>query len=322
MSLVQVRTPTYKRPDALLRCLRSLQAQTWTDWVCDVYDDDPDAAGRDVVEALGDPRIHYTRNDPQKYASRNIDACFSRDNPRGAEFFCVAEDDNYLLPEFMEANIALMRQQGVEILLRNQLFEWHSGKSTARVGPEAVLDKKLREGRFPPDLFRLSMVADIGVSNGGLFWSRNAVSDLEIGFNCTATMQEYMRTFAIAEDIWVAMEPLAVWAENGENTLRDMGDRARYVRRELNLKRSLQMLRRHAWEKASKPSRDAYLSGAAFDFSPDMRAEGLARTMLRAADWKELGLVKSLRIAIRAAAIRILGDAGDDLPRFIASRVG
>lgn len=322
MSLVQVRTPTYRRPTALRRCLASLQAQTWSDWVCDVYDDDPDGSARKVVEDLADPRIHYHRNVPRRFASRNIDACFSRGNPRAAEFFCVVEDDNFLLPDFMQANIALIREKAVEIVLRNQLFEWGSGTEVARVGPESVLDGKLSEGRYEPDLFRLAMVADIGVSNGGLFWTRNAISDLEIGFGCTATMQEYMRTYAVAEDIWVAMEPLAVWAENGEGTLRDTGGRARYLRRELDLKRSLQVLRQHAWKRAKAEDRMAYLLGDAFAFSAEARSEGLARSLIRLPSVSALGAVKAMRLATRAVAIRALGRTGGELERFIASRGG
>ncbi len=322
MSLVQVRTPTYRRPEALARALRSLQGQTWQDWVCDVYDDDPEGSARAVVEALGDGRIHYHRNAPQRYASRNIDACFARDNPRGAAFFCVVEDDNFLLPDFMEANIALIREKGVGIVLRNQLFEWRSGTAEAKVGPEAVLDGKFLEGRYTPALFRLAMVADIGVSNGGLFWSRGIQSDLEIGFGCTATMQEYMRTYALEDDIWVAMEPMAVWAENGEGTLRDMGDRARYLRRELDLKRSLQVLRRRAWARAGAADRAAYVRGEAFAYPAGMRIEGLARSFIRAPSVRTLGLRKAARIAARAVAIRALGRTGGELERFIASRGG
>ena len=43
--------------DILKRALESMIAQTWENWVCDVYDDDPAASGRAVCEALGDPRI-------------------------------------------------------------------------------------------------------------------------------------------------------------------------------------------------------------------------------------------------------------------------
>lgn len=321
-ALVHIRTPTYRRGNALARCLRSLQAQSWEDWVCDVYDDDPDGSARAIVNDLNDARIHYHQNAPQRFASRNIDMCFSRANPHQAEYFCVVEDDNHLLPEFITANIALCEKEGVEIILRNQLFEWAAGTDKAHIGPEAVLDGKLAEGRYAPDLFRLAMVADIGVSNGGLFWSLNANSDLEIGFGCTATMQEYMRTYAIADDIWVAMEPLAVWAENGEGTLRDMGDRARYLRRELDLKRSIQKLRRHAWKRAGDQNRAAFLSGQAFAFPQDLRATALSKALIKASVADTFGIATKLRLAIRGLLIRMLGRTAPDLSRFIASRGG
>ncbi|MGV8954112.1 MAG: glycosyltransferase family 2 protein, partial [Cypionkella sp.] len=85
--LVHFRTPTYKRPEALRRALQSMIDQSSADWVCDVYDDDAAQSGRAVVASLGDPRIRYVPNKPQLFASRNIDHCFSADNPHGAEFF-------------------------------------------------------------------------------------------------------------------------------------------------------------------------------------------------------------------------------------------
>lgn len=320
--LVQVRTPTYRRGGALMRCLKSLQDQTWENWVCDVYDDDPEGSAESVVDTMSDHRIRYHKNSMQKFASRNIDQCFSRANPNDADYFCVVEDDNHLLPDFMSANIALCQAESVGLVLRNQFFEWGAGTQNAKIGPEAVLDGKLTEGRYSPDLFCLSMVADIGVSNGGLFWSRNINSDLEIGFYCTATMQEYMRTYAIADDIWVAMKPLAVWAENGEGTLRDMGDRARYIRRELDLKRSVQKLRRHAWKRAGERNRTAFLQGDVFDFPPDVRAKSLAKALLRGGVVNAPGTAKKLRWNCRGAAIRVLGHADPNLAGFIASRGG
>ena len=119
--LVHVRTPTYRRPEDLKRCLQSLQRQTWSNWICDVFDDDPDASGRDVVGEMGDSRIRYRRNATQKFASANIDQCFSSANPHGADYFCVVEDDNAILPDFMETGIADCLEYGVEILLRDQL---------------------------------------------------------------------------------------------------------------------------------------------------------------------------------------------------------
>ena len=54
---------------------------------------------------------------------------------------------------------------------------------------KGVLDGLFGEATYAPEQFRMSLLVGIGVSNGGLFWSRHANSRLEIGFPCTATMQ-------------------------------------------------------------------------------------------------------------------------------------
>lgn len=53
--------PTYRRPGALVHALRSLQAQTHTDWEARVVDDG-DGEGAAAAVALGDPRVQARTN--------------------------------------------------------------------------------------------------------------------------------------------------------------------------------------------------------------------------------------------------------------------
>lgn len=321
-ALVQVRTPTYKRGEALRRCLKSLQEQTWQNWVCDVYDDDPEGSGKAICEELADPRIFHNQNRPQNFASKNIDQCFSRRNPRNADYFCVVEDDNFLLPTFMEENIALCQREGVEIVLRNQFMEFSSGTPEARLSDFGILDRHFVEGRYEPDLFRLSLIPGIGVSNGGLFWSKSVRSELEIGVPCNATLQEYMRTFSIAEDIYVAMKPLAVWAQNGEQTTRDLGDKAAYLRRELDLKRAIQCLQRESWRLAGEGRRRAFLTTDRFRYDRHDRARGLVKALIPAKVGGLLTWREKIELAARGLLIRTAGNTENTLTEFIASRTG
>jgi hypothetical protein len=318
--LVHARTPTYKRPDMLRRALQSLQAQTHTNWICDVYDDDRDGAGRPVVEALADPRIRYTLNPKQNFASRNIDQCFTAQNPHEADYFCVVEDDNFLLPRFMEDNLRIAREQGVALILRNQLIELGSGTPDARLSEAGILDEMFAEGRYEPSQFRLSLIPGIGVSNGGLFWSRDAKSRLEIGYACTATLQEYLRTFSVWEDIYVAMDPLAVWAENGAQTTRDLGGTAGYLKRELDLKRAVQILQREAWALAGRDRQREFLESASFRYPAELRARGLVKALITTRTGTHLGLKEKLELAARGLLIRTAGRPEPELPDFIASR--
>ncbi|CAN5359247.1 hypothetical protein BH09PSE1_BH09PSE1_04910 [soil metagenome] len=316
--LVHVRTPTYRRPEMLRRALEALQAQSHQDWICDVYDDDREQSGRAVCDAVADPRIRYRPNLDQKFASANIDQCFSADNPHDAEFFFVLEDDNLVLPELMRSNIEACDADGVEILLRNQWIEKLSGTEGAHWSDYGVLDGVLRDQVYDAETFRLVLLTDIGVSNGGLFWSRRARSVIEIGRPCNATAQEYMRTFGVMEPIRVAMEPLAVWAENGAQTTRDLGDKASYLKRELNLKRSVQRLQRLAWTWAGPERRAAYKITSGFLRDPEARKDGLAKALLAAPDIRS---VRRLKLALRGLAILILGRPGPDFEAFVADCV-
>lgn len=318
--LVHIRTPTYKRPVALRRALQSLIDQSWPHWVCDVYDDDPDAGGRAVCAELGDARIRYTHNVPQLFASKNIDHCFTAENPHGADYFCVVEDDNFLLPGFIEENIALCRKEGVAIVLRNQLIEHASGTPQAHLSRNGVLDGLYREGRYEGSEVRMSMLAGIGVSNGGLFWSRRARSALEIQYPCTATLQEYLRTYSIQEPVYVAMTSLAVWAENAEQTTRNAELKAGYLRRELDLKRSVQALRRRVWAEATPAERRAFLTSARFAAPVDERARNVAKALISQPLAGHVPPGDAWRLRLRGVLIRLLGRVTPDFRRFVQSR--
>jgi len=317
--LVQVRTPTYRRPAALRRALESVMAQSWDNWIVDVYDDDPLRAGEKICAELADPRIRYHANSPQRFASRNIDSCFSAENPNDADYFCVLEDDNYLLPDFFADNMRLCREHGVEIVLRNQLIEYQSATPSAHLSDGGVLDHLFVEGLYAPEIFRMSLLVGIGVSNGGLFWSRAATSRLEIGFKCTATMQEYMRTFSVNELIYLAMEPKAVWAENASQTTRNAELGGGYWRRELDLKRQVQALQRVVWECASRETRILFLSGANFAPPAALRARALAKALIGYRP-TELAPAVALESALRGIAIRLFGRLAPEFRPFIESR--
>lgn len=319
--LVHVRTTAYKRPELLERCLRSLTAQTWADWVCDVYDDDPEQGARLVCDSLGDARIRYTPNRVQKFASRNIDACFTSDNPHRAEFFFVLEDDNYVFDDFMAANIALCRRHGVEVVLRNQVVDYDLSGRGRRMSTFGVLDAVYPEGVQTGETIRLGALPGIGVSNGGVFWSARARTDFEIGFACNASLQEYLRTFAIVDDAYVALEPLAAWASNGEQTMRNHGDRAGYLKRELDLKRAIQTLRREIWRTTSKAGRAALLRGERLPARPSVVAEALRKALIaERVEGARVSLRETVTLTLRGLLIATAGHVDPELRMFLARR--
>jgi hypothetical protein len=320
--LVHIRTPTYRRGQALRRCLESMRAQSWENWICDVFDDDPGGSARAICEAIGDHRIVYNQNKPQKFASRNIDQCFTASNPHGADYFCVVEDDNYILPAFLERNIEACARFDVELILRNQYVEFCSGTPRAHLSSFGIFDEMFVERTYEPDEFRLSLIPGIGVSNGALFWSSAATSPLEIGVPCTATLQEYMRTFSISEKIHVAMTPLAVWAENGMQTTRDLGATRSYLRGELDLKRAVQILQREAWRMADASKREAFLESVLFSYPPRARARGMVKALITSRVGGLLSMRETIELAGRGWLIRGAGHVSSDFRKFLQTRTG
>lgn len=99
MALVRVFVLTYRRPELLRRALASLRAQTLTDWVCELHNDDPaDPAPARLVRELDDPRISCVTHEANWGAVRT----FRRAYQGGPEpFAAVLEDDNWWDPELL-----------------------------------------------------------------------------------------------------------------------------------------------------------------------------------------------------------------------------
>jgi hypothetical protein len=118
------------------------------------------------------------------------------------------------------------------------------------------------------------------------------------------------------------MTPLAVWAENAINTTRNAGLNSGYLRRELDLKRSIQRLRCQTWRDTRPELRRAYLDSPKFAAAPGVRAEGLVRSLLWHRAGRPLQWAKRLWGLYRGLLVVTLGRPDPMLDEFIASRVG
>ncbi len=95
--LVSVVVPTFNRPELVARALRSVLAQTFTDYEIVVVDDGDKIGARDVVGSFHDPRIRYLKNDPPKRgggATRNVGISESK-----GKYVAFLDDDDEWLPE-------------------------------------------------------------------------------------------------------------------------------------------------------------------------------------------------------------------------------
>jgi glycosyltransferase involved in cell wall biosynthesis len=210
--LVEIRVPTYRRPGWLAEALASIRAQTVSDWQAIVFDDSPDREAEKVVADLHDERILYRANRTNLGASGNLNLAFATQAYAGGKYACVIEDDNWILPDFLEANIKALESSGLRLLARNQEV-WVRSWEAKEKGQGTTLSHWYEPGEISPLTLHAYTFFFPGVSNGSLFWSTDLASRLEVSNVVTdPSLQEYCRCAQIWEPLLYEPVPKAAYA--------------------------------------------------------------------------------------------------------------
>ena len=142
MAKITVVIITYKRPlEILMRAVKSVIYQTYTDWKLYVVNDAPDeiTLGADIKEALesfSDERISYLtyeRNRGSNYA-RNYGLKYS-----SSEFIAFLDDDDEWLPYKLEKQLNVIEKENSVALVSCGFFLNTNGKVSGekRTVPES-----------------------------------------------------------------------------------------------------------------------------------------------------------------------------------------
>ena len=213
MKLAEIRIPTYKRPDLLKRALKSLIAQDYSYWQAIVMDDSPAQEAKPVVESFADERIIYSPNPRNLGSSGNLDRAFTTHSLLGGIYACVLEDDNWLMPNYLSANISSLKTSGLSLLLRNQQI-WIQTEQTAQQTGRTTRGDWFIKRKYTPCELHAHLFWFEGASNGGLFWKTSIKTNFQIGAKILdAGLQEYCRTFQIEDCLFFEPEPLCCWSE-------------------------------------------------------------------------------------------------------------
>ncbi|MGH2563541.1 MAG: glycosyltransferase family 2 protein [Ginsengibacter sp.] len=90
---------TYKRPEFLRNQLRSLQQQTFTNFKIIISDNDVDASGQSVVQAINDPRISYACNEVNLGMVKSFNRSLAKAD---TEYVVMITDDDPVYPEMLQ----------------------------------------------------------------------------------------------------------------------------------------------------------------------------------------------------------------------------
>jgi glycosyltransferase involved in cell wall biosynthesis len=105
--LVSICTPTYNRPTLLVRAIRSVLAQTFTNFEMIITDNSDDDESEQIVRRINDKRIRYLRNEKNIGALENIKKVAGMAEGR---YQTVLMDDDLLKPQALELMLEVFRK--------------------------------------------------------------------------------------------------------------------------------------------------------------------------------------------------------------------
>ena len=211
--LVEVRVLTYRRPEWLRHALSTLISQSHRNWRALVFDDSPDREAVMILREFGDPRIEYRPNPRNLGCEANTNQAFQTRPYVGGSYACILEDDNWLLPGFLEDNISALQESGLKLLHRNQEI-WSRYEDSPKSTGLTTLSNWYEPGVMTPLQLNAFAFLFPGISHGALFWSTDAGFDLYVDENVRdASLQEYCRGLQIKGDTLFVPECRAVYAD-------------------------------------------------------------------------------------------------------------
>lgn len=98
---------TYKRQHYLKQTLKSIRAQTFTDYEVIVSDNDPGASGKEVVESFNDPRFRYYTNEKNLGMKKSFNRSLEKST---GEFIVMIADDDPVYPDMLETLVHLKNE--------------------------------------------------------------------------------------------------------------------------------------------------------------------------------------------------------------------
>jgi glycosyltransferase involved in cell wall biosynthesis len=105
--------PTRNRAEYLQHAIKSILSQTFNDFEIIISDNNSSDDTRRVVKSFKDARIRYYHSKKNLPLTDNWNKCYSM--ARG-EYFMLIGDDDYLLPQALEAFSGAIRNTGADIL--------------------------------------------------------------------------------------------------------------------------------------------------------------------------------------------------------------
>ncbi|MBA2637764.1 MAG: glycosyltransferase, partial [Solirubrobacterales bacterium] len=173
---VDVVMPTYGSPDYLDEAMRSVLAQTFTDFCLTVFDNGPgDGAAHEVVRRhLGDPRVRYDATGTVLPQRENWTRCI---NAGSAPYVAMLHDDDTWAPGFLARRVAFLDAHPASGFVFSAMRDVDE-----QGGVIAEIPHRLSEGEHAPHDFVPFLLEEMIIGSPTPLVRRSAYADVGAAF--------------------------------------------------------------------------------------------------------------------------------------------
>ncbi len=205
---VDIIIPTYNRASFLVEALKSVQAQTYENWLCWIAEDGDSMENRDAIRPfLADNRFTYLPGRHIGYPASPRNRAIRQGS---APLVAFLDDDDLWLPEKLEKQVEFLTHNTGCVLVGTNAFRW-DGIGAKKDAP--VYHQKISFGRIPYE----KLVQDNVFILSSVLTRRESL--LEAGaFNESLTppigedYELWLRLGAMGE-AWILANPLILYRE-------------------------------------------------------------------------------------------------------------
>jgi len=216
MACVDIIIPTYNRATVLPETLKSVQAQTFSDWRCFIAEDGktPETMAA-VAPFLKDKRFTYLPGAHAGLPAAPRNRAIQQGN---APFIAFLDDDDLWFPEKLESQIHFMEQHSVCVLVGSDAYRWNG------LDPVDCSLERYMQPPFSGKVVFEALASYDFIINSTAVVRRSVLSRtglLNEAFDIASTEDyEFWLRIAPLGEVWILDEVLAVYRDTPHMSVR------------------------------------------------------------------------------------------------------
>ena len=206
---------TYKRNRLLTRAVKSLIGQTFSDWVCEVHNDDPeDLFPMKYINSLQDGRFSVNNHIVNLGPTPSFNLAFASGEQK---YTSILEDDNWWEPAFLEEMVKVMDANNSISISWSNMRIWQESPSGLWEDTHSTVWPIQGENilfSWPHPVHAMGALH----SNGAMLFRAPKSEKYAIPDNCDFNIMESVRERTFTFPIYLVKQPLANFANTLETS--------------------------------------------------------------------------------------------------------